>query len=227
MHQARYTGTIATILALGLSVGSGQAMTLANDIGSNLPIVEVQATSPVPAPRPTSTQAPAPEVTVQAQSTSGITSPQPRARPQSTAPVAAAPVDTIVASAPTNLATNRPRPRPDTLSADAARLSAAQTAASIAAATAARVQVQADAPHAAPVNSAQSTLSHRLDMTDMALIGVFGLSDNRRALLRLATGDFVRLAQGGVIDGWRVIAIGDTSIRLLRGGETKVLNIPG
>ncbi|MBB5515905.1 Tfp pilus assembly protein PilP [Rubricella aquisinus] len=223
MHQAGFFRGCAALLAIWLGVGAAHALTSADAHSFHADLITVQAeTSPVPRPRPV-TEAPAPapvesaaEPTVaEGPGAGALTSPQPRPRPAAIVPVTATP------------ASNAPRPRPATLEAEAQRLLEAQQAATVAAAAAARVREQAEAPHAAPVNSARSTLRERLDMSDMALIGVFGLEENRRALLRLATGDFVRVAQGGVVDGWRVIAIGDDSIRLLRGGETKVLNIPG
>ncbi|GIX15528.1 MAG: hypothetical protein KatS3mg118_3487 [Paracoccaceae bacterium] len=65
-----------------------------------------------------------------------------------------------------------------------------------------------------------------LRLDQMALIGVFGASGSRRALIRLPDGSFRRLARGDRIEGWRVTAIDTDSLRLARGAETRILRLP-
>lgn len=68
-----------------------------------------------------------------------------------------------------------------------------------------------------------ATLKGALVLNQTSLLGVFGTSKNRRALLRMSDGQMRRVSQGEVIDGWVISRIQATSMRMTRGAE--VLNL--
>ena len=78
------------------------------------------------------------------------------------------------------------------------------------------------------------TLTHVADMASqdvhlerLALIGVFGSSDARGALVRARSGKISRVVVGDRVAGRTVAAIGEDSVILSRGSSTKVLRLPG
>ncbi|MEM9009630.1 MAG: hypothetical protein AAGE18_00265 [Pseudomonadota bacterium] len=80
---------------------------------------------------------------------------------------------------------------------------------------------------ATPTAVAQAaTIPDAINLDAISLIGVYGSTSSRRALIRLPNGRFVRVARGGNLDGWEVLAIDEDSLRLRRGRETRTLNIP-
>lgn len=70
-----------------------------------------------------------------------------------------------------------------------------------------------------------ATLSGAIQLDQTSLLGVFGTSKNRRALLRMSDGRMKRVSQGEVIDGWVVSRIQATSMRMTRGAEVRNLNL--
>ena len=60
----------------------------------------------------------------------------------------------------------------------------------------------------------------------MNLIGVYGQPSDRRALVRLANGRYRKVKVGDRIDGGRVLAIGDDTLRYQKGGQNLTLNMP-
>ena len=60
----------------------------------------------------------------------------------------------------------------------------------------------------------------------MALIGVFGASGDRHALLRLPTGAVKRVRPGDQVQGVQVAAVGSDSVRLRSGNREAVLTMP-
>lgn len=119
---------------------------------------------------------------------------------------------------PTGFVSDRPIPRPETLAARAAAILERERRA--------RLAAQNRSSRANPRINQNATEDNALIMEGMALIGVFGTEESRRALLRLSNGSFVRVSRGTTIDGWRVIAIGPDELRLLRAGETRRLLLP-
>ncbi|PTW44139.1 hypothetical protein [Rhodovulum kholense] len=73
----------------------------------------------------------------------------------------------------------------------------------------------------------QATLPDAINLRDLNLIGVFGSSADRRALLRLPSGRFVKVKVGDSIDGGQVAAIGETQLRYVKHGRNIVLDLPG
>ncbi|MBL3552497.1 hypothetical protein [Rhodovulum sulfidophilum] len=88
------------------------------------------------------------------------------------------------------------------------------------------IAVQPAIPTAASV-ARQATLPDAINLRDLNLIGVYGTSADRRALLRLPSGRFVKVKVGDKIDGGQVAAIGDTQLRYVKRGRNIVLDLPG
>ena len=91
------------------------------------------------------------------------------------------------------------------------------------------VEVVAAAP-AIPSNSDVSraaTERNAIRLRNVNLIGVTGTPSERRALVRLSSGRFVRVGVGDRLDGGRVAAIGETTLQYVRSGRTVTLEIPG
>src|SRR6056297_570017 len=129
----------------------------------------------------------------------------------------------------TELAGLRPRGRPDVI---AARAEARAEAAAIAEATdeavaeslKPRLRPEAIARAApsrteAPVIPTTASVAQRatarnaITLRQVNLIGVYGTPSNRRALIRLANGQYRKVEVGDRLDGGRVSAIGDTELR--------------
>jgi hypothetical protein len=72
----------------------------------------------------------------------------------------------------------------------------------------------------------QATLRGAIDLTEVNLIGVYGQPSDRRALVRLANGRYRKVKVGDRIDGGRVLAIGDDTLRYQKGGRNLTLNMP-
>ncbi len=72
----------------------------------------------------------------------------------------------------------------------------------------------------------QATVSNQLNLREMNLIGVFGSSSNRRALVRLSNGRLQNVKVGDRLDGGRVAAIGEGELHLTRSGRNVVLKMP-
>lgn len=183
-----------------------------------------------PPPRPDAASAadatlPGPADPVEADVTPSGSGTTPNAEPLSFStpprPRPAALAEVRIEAALASLTTSRPRPRPADLAERAERIVAARRAAE----ESRRNVPVASTPTSAEIE-AQATTPSAIPRGEMALIGVFGTPDARRALLRLSDGQFVRVGVGGEVDGWRVIAIGTDEIRLLRGGQTRVYELP-
>lgn len=74
--------------------------------------------------------------------------------------------------------------------------------------------------------AALATDEARLPLNSLSLIGVFGTSSSRRALLRLRTGRYIKVKQGDDVGGWNVSAIGESSVRIKKGSRDEVLRMP-
>ncbi len=71
----------------------------------------------------------------------------------------------------------------------------------------------------------QATIRNALDLGDVSLIGVYGSSSNRRALVRMSSGRFVKVEVGDRLDGGKVAAIGDTQLTYVKNGRSIVLKM--
>ncbi|MGJ8622556.1 MAG: hypothetical protein ACSHW1_07250 [Yoonia sp.] len=63
-------------------------------------------------------------------------------------------------------------------------------------------------------------------LRDMNLIGVYGRSNARRALVRLSNGRYVRVEVGSELDGGQVTAIGDDALNYVKRGRTYAIGLP-
>ena len=71
-----------------------------------------------------------------------------------------------------------------------------------------------------------ATMSNAIRLRDMNLIGVYGRPNDRRALVRLGNGRYVKVEVGSSLDGGRVTAIGDSAINFVKSGRTYALQLP-
>jgi type IV pilus biogenesis protein PilP len=74
--------------------------------------------------------------------------------------------------------------------------------------------------------AALATESARISKKSLSLIGIFGTSSARRALLRLPSGRYIKVKQGDDVGGWQVSAIGESSVRIKKGSRDEVLRMP-
>jgi hypothetical protein len=72
----------------------------------------------------------------------------------------------------------------------------------------------------------QATISNAINLRQINLIGVYGTASDRRALIRLANGRFVKVQVGDRVDGGQVAAIGEREVRYVKGGQNHVLSLP-
>ncbi|MFV2053082.1 hypothetical protein [Aliiroseovarius sp. YM-037] len=159
-----------------------------------------------------------------------------RPAPRPEAPQLAASVDT----APTALAVAQspaPRHRPDQfaqiIEAAQANIAAAAAAAASsgnsAPAAAASASVAAGQAPSIPTRASvarQATVQNAINLRQLSLIGVYGTSSQRRALLRLRNGRYVKVEVGDRVDGGRVSAIGDSALQYTKGGRNITLQMP-
>lgn len=132
-------------------------------------------------------------------------------------------------------ASSRPDTRPRNFARVVARardLQAQQTARAATAATAAQpAAAVSNAPARASGNTTASvaqaaTLSNAIRLRDVNLIGVYGQPNNRRALVRLGNGRYVKVEIGSTLDGGQVTAIGDSALNYVKRGRTIALQLP-
>ena len=72
----------------------------------------------------------------------------------------------------------------------------------------------------------QATVRNALNLSRLNLIGVYGKPSSRRALVRLPSGRYQKVAVGDRLDGGRVAAIGETELVYSKGGRTVTLKLP-
>ncbi|EBA09931.1 hypothetical protein [Sagittula stellata] len=80
-------------------------------------------------------------------------------------------------------------------------------------------------PSSASVASS-ATVRNAINLSRINLIGVYGTPANRRALVRLASGKYLKVKVGDKLDGGRVAAIGDSELRYTKGGRNVTLQMP-
>ncbi|MDJ0821224.1 MAG: hypothetical protein QNJ09_05345, partial [Paracoccaceae bacterium] len=104
--------------------------------------------------------------------------------------------------------------------AEQARPQEVRTAAAVAPRT-----VTPDIPSAASVTRA-ATERNAINLNRVNLIGVYGKPSSRRALVRLANGQYKKVQVGDRMDGGRVTAIGESELRYSKRGRNVVLKMP-
>ncbi|MFN5827932.1 MAG: translation initiation factor 2, partial [Rhodobacterales bacterium] len=72
----------------------------------------------------------------------------------------------------------------------------------------------------------QATYRNSINLSKINLIGVYGSSSNRYAMVRQANGRFVRVAVGDRVDGGRVAAISERELHYVKNGTTHKLAMP-
>ena len=72
----------------------------------------------------------------------------------------------------------------------------------------------------------KATIQNVLNLRRTNLIGVFGNSKSRRALVRLSNGKRQMVTVGDTIDGGKVAAIGESELRYIKGGKNITLKVP-
>ncbi|MFT6104153.1 MAG: hypothetical protein ACJA1E_000569 [Paracoccaceae bacterium] len=128
-----------------------------------------------------------------------------------------------------------PKSRPRALELSAARqnrtsqqdiLAGASTAAPNNAAAVSRSQrLQPKTPTPKSV-AARATVKDAIHLNKVNLIGIYGSSSNRRALVRLSSGRYIKVEVGDKVDGGKVAAIGETELRYEKSGRDVVLKLP-
>ncbi|MBV1865468.1 MAG: type IV pilus biogenesis protein PilP, partial [Rhodobacteraceae bacterium] len=71
-----------------------------------------------------------------------------------------------------------------------------------------------------------ATEKGRFNKRQMSLVGVFGTSNARRALVRMPSGRYVKVKTGDRLSGWKVSAIGESSVRIIKGSKNQILRMP-
>ncbi|MDF0600392.1 hypothetical protein P1J78_06595 [Psychromarinibacter sp. C21-152] len=74
--------------------------------------------------------------------------------------------------------------------------------------------------------AATATDENALRLNRVNLIGIYGSASNRRALVRLASGRYVKVQVGDEVDGGQVAAIGDDRLSYVKRGRTITLTLP-
>jgi hypothetical protein len=65
-----------------------------------------------------------------------------------------------------------------------------------------------------------------INLSKVALIGVYGTDSNRYALVRQPNGRFVKVSVGDQLDGGRVAAITGKELRYQKSGQMVALSMP-
>lgn len=144
--------------------------------------------------------------------------PRPRLRPRGLTTLAGAVAEAN--TGPETGATLRPRARPTNFEALLRRSREQATVRNTRAAS-----VEPTIPSSASV-ARQATQNDVLNLRRLNLIGVYGTTSNRRALVRLPSGRYVKVKVGDRIDGGRVVAIGQDQLRYQKGSRSETLRMP-
>lgn len=115
----------------------------------------------------------------------------------------------------------RPRQRPSNF----AQLVARATPSEPVVASPVSATVSPNIPSSASV-ARQATLQNAINLNKINLIGVYGTSSSRRALVRLSNGRFKKVQVGDRIDGGKIAAISDTELRYVKSGRNVILKLP-
>jgi hypothetical protein len=87
---------------------------------------------------------------------------------------------------------------------------------------------------AAPINiqpipgdvARAATIEDAISLREINLIGIYGRPSERRALVRLSNGRYVRVEVGSELDGGQVVAIGDDVLNYVKRGRTYSIVMP-
>ncbi|MCP9481368.1 hypothetical protein NNA36_05290 [Shimia sp. CNT1-13L.2] len=115
----------------------------------------------------------------------------------------------------------KPRVRPSNFSQIVARATPSEPVAAVPVAATVTPKI----PTTASV-ARQATIQNAIKLNKINLIGVYGTSSDRRALVRLSNGRYKKVQVGDRIDGGKVSAIGETELRYVKSGRNVVLKMP-
>lgn len=79
-------------------------------------------------------------------------------------------------------------------------------------------------PSSARVGSA-ATIEDGIPLGDVALVGIFGKKQGRRALIRLPQGRILKVERGASVNGWTVSSVDEDGVRLQKGSRNQVLRL--
>ncbi|SLN33763.1 Type IV pilus biogenesis [Pseudoruegeria aquimaris] len=142
-------------------------------------------------------------------------SPLPRPRPEIETRRVAAVAPTATAPAP------KPAPKP----APQAETGAEETGGRTTGQRLSRQEINSKTKTAASV-AQQATLKNAMNLGKINLIGVYGSDKNRRALIRLSSGRYVKVKVGDRVDGGQVASIGSSELRYIKSGRNITLKMP-
>ena len=77
-----------------------------------------------------------------------------------------------------------------------------------------------------PTVAKEATLKNAIKLSEINLIGVYGSSSDRRALVRLHSGRYVKVQVGDRLDGGRVASIGSSELKYVKSGRNVTLKMP-
>lgn len=148
---------------------------------------------------------------------------RPTTRPQDLAPspVASAAVEAAVAAAvsaqepPARVAAAAPAPEPERAAADPEEVEQDEPE---------TTSAMPKLPTSASV-AKQATQTNALNLGKINLIGLYGAANNRRALVRMPNGKFVKVGVGDRLDGGRVTAIGSGKLTYQKSGRSVTLEL--
>ena len=72
----------------------------------------------------------------------------------------------------------------------------------------------------------QATYKNAINLSNLNLIGIYGTSNNRYAMVRTGNGSYKKVKVGDRIDGGKVAAITASEVRYQKGGRLITLAMP-
>ncbi|MBU2992881.1 hypothetical protein Q4555_03250 [Octadecabacter sp. 1_MG-2023] len=181
--------------------------------------------APEPQPDPETPAAPEPEVAVVPEDPAGL-----QISPEIAAAVQAAanrPDPIINATSQAVAVSERPDTRPRNMARIVERAAAAQERAATQVAAVPRAAAVAPSGPTSGSVAQNATLENAINLREVNLIGIYGGSSDRRALVRLANGRYVRVTVGDRLDSGRVTAISASALSYTKRGRAITLEVGG
>ncbi|MCR8723845.1 hypothetical protein [Frigidibacter sp. ROC022] len=122
-----------------------------------------------------------------------------------------------------------PKPKPGNIEKLAAAVVATPAPAPAKKAGGAKVQAAAAVMPKLPTKASvakSATVPNAIKLSKINLIGIYGSSSSRRALVRLANGKYVKVQIGDRLDGGKVAAIGESELIYVKGNRQHKLKMP-
>ena len=98
--------------------------------------------------------------------------------------------------------------------------------ASASVATEAATQPETNEVAAASTEKDARRVSNTYRKNQLSLIGVVGAPSSRRAIFRTSSGSIRTIKQGQRIAGWQLVAVGESSVKVVRQGKEKTMRLP-